>query len=461
MVSHINMEEKMKKVLVTGGAGFIGSAVCRYLVKEKGVSVLNVDKLTYAGNTESLREIADSPLYEFVQADICDGSKISALLSEFQPDVIMHLAAESHVDRSIDGPSAFIETNIVGTYTLLEAAREYWMSLPKTAEEQSLSSDLRPLTSLRSAGSTEPEADLCPPISDLRSPTSGSQKPLASDFRFHHISTDEVYGSLGAEGLFEETTPYDPRSPYSASKAASDHLVMAWHHTYGLPVVITNCSNNYGPYHFPEKLIPLVILNALDQKPLPIYGKGDQIRDWLYVDDHARALVTAVEAGTPGETYNVGGRNERTNLEVVETICDILDELRPLGSQTSEVKGQKSESRDQISEVRSQASEMTSDLCLPTSRRRQGYGGQADLRSPTSEQKLSSYRDLITFVTDRPGHDMRYAIDATKLETELGWKAQEDFDTGIRRTIQWYLDNEWWWQPIREGKYTGERLGKV
>jgi dTDP-glucose 4,6-dehydratase len=349
----------MKKTLVTGGAGFIGSAVCRYLVKEKHISVLNVDKLTYAGNTESLKEIDQSPLYRFAQADICDREKIAELFAAFQPDAVMHLAAESHVDRSIDGPAAFIETNIVGTYTMLDCAREYWNGLSNDRKQA---------------------------------------------FRFHHISTDEVYGSLGAEGFFQETTPYDPRSPYSASKASSDHLVMAWHHTYGLPTVITNCSNNYGPYHFPEKLIPLVILNALDQKPLPIYGKGDNIRDWLYVEDHARALVLAVEKGVPGETYNVGGRNERTNLEVVETICRILDELKP---------------------------------------RRNG-----------------TYKDLITFVKDRPGHDQRYAIDATKLETQLGWRALEDFDSGIRRTVQWYLDNEWWWGPIRSGKYAGERLGK-
>lgn len=375
----------MKKILVTGGAGFIGSAVCRYLVKEKGVHVLNVDKLTYAGNTESLKEIADNPLYQFAQADICDSAAISKLFVDFQPDAVMHLAAESHVDRSIDGPAAFIETNIVGTYTMLACALEYWRTLPS-----------------------------------------------AETFRFHHISTDEVYGSLGAEGLFTEATPYDPRSPYSASKASSDHLVMAWHHTYGLPVVITNCSNNYGPYHFPEKLIPLVILNALDQKPLPIYGKGDQIRDWLFVDDHARALVLAVEKGVPGETYNVGGRNERTNLEVVQTICDILDELRPRGD-TSPCK----------SSVVNCEQSTTHNSQL------------------TAHNVGKSYRDLITFVTDRPGHDMRYAIDATKLETELGWRALENFDSGIRRTVQWYIDNEWWWGPLRAQRYAGERLGKA
>jgi dTDP-glucose 4,6-dehydratase len=361
----------MKKVIVTGGAGFIGSAVCRYLVNEKKIEVLNLDKLTYAGVPESLKEIEASPLYRFEQVDVCDTDAVTAVFNDFKPDAVMHLAAESHVDRSIDGPAAFIETNIVGTYNMLECARQYWLTLPASVEEQKRS------------------AKGC---------------PLSSEFRFHHISTDEVYGSLGAEGLFEETTSYDPRSPYSSSKASSDHLVMAWFHTYGLPVVITNCSNNYGPYHFPEKLIPLVTLNALDGKPLPIYGKGDQIRDWLYVDDHARALVSVVEKGRLGETYNVGGRNERTNLEVVETICSVLDDLRP---------------------------------------RAEG-----------------SYKDLITFVADRPGHDMRYAIDATKLETELGWKAQENFDTGIRRTIQWYLDNEWWWGPLREGRYAGERLGQ-
>jgi len=351
--------------MITGGAGFIGSAVCRYLINEREVEVLNIDKLTYAGVPASLKEIENNARYHFKQVDICDKEIVAQLFADFQPDAVMHLAAESHVDRSIDGPSAFIQTNIVGTYTMLECAREYWNALPAPQKEQ---------------------------------------------FRFHHISTDEVYGSLGKEGLFEETTPYDPRSPYSASKASSDHLVKAWFHTYGLPVVITNCSNNYGPYHFPEKLIPLVILNALDEKPLPIYGKGDQIRDWLYVDDHARALVLVVEKGRLGETYNVGGRNERTNLEVVETICTILDELKPL-------------------------------------------------KNVEAEKPLKSYCELITFVKDRPGHDMRYAIDATKLETELGWKALEDFDSGIRKTIQWYLNNQWWWEPIRSAKYAGERLG--
>jgi dTDP-glucose 4,6-dehydratase len=349
----------MKKVLVTGGAGFIGSAVCRYLVRERRCQVLNVDKLTYAGVPESLTEIASSDLYAFSQRDICDRAGIAALFESFQPDAVMHLAAESHVDRSIDGPATFIETNIVGTYTLLECARAYWGGLDEARK---------------------------------------------AAFRFHHISTDEVYGSLGAEGLFKETTPYDPRSPYSASKASSDHLASAWYHTYGLPVVITNCSNNYGPYHFPEKLIPLVILNALEERPLPVYGKGDHVRDWLYVEDHAKALVLVVERGTVGETYNVGGGNERTNLEVVEAICDLLDELRP-------------------------------------------------------RQAGAKYRDLICFVTDRLGHDQRYAIDATKLETELGWRAEESFETGIRKTVQWYLDNAWWWRPIREGRYAGERLG--
>lgn len=359
----------MKRIVVTGGAGFIGSAVVRQLLRDPSYEVLNIDKLTYAGNTDSLREVASDPRYRFVRADICDRLAVERAFAEFKPDAVMHLAAESHVDRSIDGPSAFVQTNVVGTATLLEVALAYWRTLP--AQNQSA-------------------------------------------FRFLHISTDEVYGSLGPQGLFTEQTPYDPRSPYSASKAASDHLVSAWFHTYGLPVLITNCSNNYGPYHFPEKLIPLVILNALDGKPLPIYGKGDNVRDWLYVEDHAKALCLVMEQGRPGQTYNVGGNNERTNLQVVETICSILDELAPLSS---------------------------------------------DLRSQPTHARLASYRDLITFVPDRPGHDRRYAIDATKLRTELGWQPDETFETGIRRTVRWYLDNDWWWKPIREKKYAGQRLG--
>ncbi len=348
----------MFRLALTGGAGFIGSAVVRYAVGALGWSVLNIDKLTYAGNLSSLRDVESSPNYRFLRADICDYQAIRRSFDEFQPDGIMHLAAESHVDRSIDGPGEFVRANVLGTASMLEAARDYW---------------------------------------------NGLAEPRKSAFRFHHISTDEVYGSLGAEGLFTEKTPYDPRSPYSASKASADCLVKAWGHTYGLPVLVTNCSNNYGPYHFPEKLIPLIILNALDRKPLPVYGKGENIRDWLYVEDHAKALVTVLTKGKPGETYNVGGRNERKNIEVVETICRILDELRPSAS--------------------------------------------------------GSYLDLITFVQDRPGHDLRYAIDATKLETELGWRAEENFESGIRKTVEWYLENDWWWRPIREGKYAGERLG--
>lgn len=347
------------KVFVTGGAGFIGSAVCRHLINDKGYEVINIDKLTYAGNLSSLKEVDSSPLYQFEQVDICNKEAIKTLFEKYQPDWVMHLAAESHVDRSIDGPEAFIKTNIFGTFTMLEAALDYYKNLNETKKRS---------------------------------------------FCFHHISTDEVFGSLGKEGLFTEETAYDPRSPYSSSKASSDHLVSAWYHTFDLPVVMTNCSNNYGPYHFPEKLIPLVILNALDEKPLPIYGKGDQIRDWLFVEDHAKALVKVVENGTLGQSYNIGGRNEKTNLEVVETICTILDDVKPRAN------------------------------------------GQ-------------SYKELITFVTDRPGHDMRYAIDNSKIQKELGWEPDETFDTGIRKTVGWYLDNKDWWLPLR--KVAFERLGKA
>ena len=348
------------KILVTGGAGFIGSAVCRHLIRNTGHAVVNLDKLTYAATLESLDDIKDDPRYRFVQADVCDRATVAALLAEEGIEAIMHLAAESHVDRSIDGPGDFIRTNINGTFEMLEAARGHWLT-------------------------PSPEK--------------------AAAFRFHHISTDEVYGDLPLDGgLFTEETPYEPSSPYSASKAASDHLVMAWHRTYGLPVVISNCSNNYGPYHFPEKLIPLMILNALHGVRLPVYGKGENVRDWLYVEDHARALALVVTEGVPGRTYNVGGRNERSNLEVVHTICDILDRLVPA----------------------------------------------ADGRPR---------RELIDFVTDRPGHDLRYAIDATRIETELGWRAEETFDTGLEKTVRWYLDNEAWWRPIRDRRYKGERLG--
>ncbi len=347
-----------RRVVVTGGAGFIGSALCRRLVRS-GTEVLNLDKLTYAANLHSLNEIKASPQYQFQQVDICDGTRVLAALEAFRPQVIFHLAAESHVDRSINGARPFIDTNIVGTFTLLEAARTYWGSLP--TEE-------------------------------------------ANDFRLLHISTDEVYGSLGPEGLFTETTAYDPSSPYSASKAAADHLVSAWVRTYGLPAIITNCSNNYGPFHFPEKLIPLMILNGLHGRTLPIYGNGQNVRDWLYVDDHVAALDLIAMKGRIGETYNIGGRNERTNLAVVERICDLLDDMQPAGA---------------------------------------------------------PHRSLMTFVQDRPGHDLRYAIDASKLENELGWRAEETFDSGIEKTVRWYLANEWWWRPLRETVYGGERLGLV
>ncbi|WP_296640000.1 dTDP-glucose 4,6-dehydratase [Roseinatronobacter sp.] len=343
------------KLLVTGGAGFIGSAVVRLAVA-RGHSVVNLDALTYAACLDNVATVADNPRYSFEQADIRDRAAMDRILAQHKPDAIMHLAAESHVDRSIDGPGTFIETNITGTYTLLEAARAYWVAQGR--------------------------------------PTS---------FRFHHISTDEVFGSLGSEGQFTEETPYDPRSPYSASKAASDHLVQAWHHTYGLPIVLTNCSNNYGPYHFPEKLIPVIILNALAGKPLPIYGDGSNVRDWLYVEDHADALLLVVQQGAVGRSYNIGGENERSNLDLVRSLCGILDELRP--------------------------------------------------------KPQGSYADQITFVTDRPGHDARYAIDPARISTELGWRPSVTVEEGLRRTVEWYLANEGWWRALQERSGVGERLG--
>ena len=348
-----------KKILVTGGAGFIGSALVRLLIGQGDYHVLNVDALTYAGNLSSLASVAHSNRYRFEHANICDSARMAALIAEFAPDVITHLAAESHVDRSIDGPAAFIQTNLVGTFSLLGATLDYWRTL-------------------------SPEA--------------------RTRFRFHHISTDEVFGALGDDGHFTEATAYDPRSPYSASKAGSDHLVRAWHHTYGLPVVLTNCSNNYGPYHFPEKLIPLMIIKCLEGEALPVYGTGTNIRDWLYVDDHARALQSVFERGAVGESYMIGGRAERTNLAIVQIICDRLDAIRPRGDG-------------------------------------------------------KSYRDQIRYVADRPGHDFRYAIDASKLERELGWAPVESFESGIEKTIRWYLDNEGWWRDILSGAYAGERLG--
>ncbi|KML64926.1 dTDP-glucose 4,6-dehydratase [Pectobacterium peruviense] len=352
----------MKRILITGGAGFIGSALVRYILAETQDSVVVVDKLTYAGNLSSLAPVADSSRFAFEQVDICDRAELDRVFTAYQPALVMHLAAESHVDRSIDGPAAFIETNIVGTYTMLEAARHYWQNLA--------------------------DAD-------------------KNAFRFHHISTDEVFGDLhGTDDLFTETTPYAPSSPYSASKASSDHLVRAWLRTYGFPTVITNCSNNYGPYHFPEKLIPLVILNAVAGKPLPVYGDGAQIRDWLFVEDHARALYKVVTEGEVGETYNIGGHNERKNIEVVQTICALLEEL-----------------------------------------------------APNKPAGVEHYCDLITYVKDRPGHDMRYAIDAGKIERELGWRPEETFETGMKKTVSWYLNNEKWWCSVQDGSYTGERLG--
>jgi len=353
-----------KKILITGGAGFIGSALIRHIIDNTDHGVVNVDKLTYAGNLESLVTVEDSPRYFFEQVDICNAIEIRRILDQYQPDIVMHLAAESHVDRSIDGPGDFIQTNIVGTYVLLEEARFYWSKLDEVKKE---------------------------------------------NFKFHHVSTDEVYGDLeGTDDLFKETTSYAPSSPYSASKASSDHLVRSWQRTFGLPTLITNCSNNYGPYQFPEKLIPLIILNALSGKELPIYGDGKQIRDWLFVDDHARALLHVALNGVTGETYNIGGHNEKQNIEVVKTVCSILDELIP-----SKIAG------------------------------------------------IDSYEQLITYVADRAGHDVRYAIDATKIANELGWAPEETFETGIQKTVQWYLENQIWCDRVKDGSYQGERLGVI
>lgn len=349
-------------IIVTGGSGFIGSAVVRYIIDNTDCTVLNIDALTYAGNPESLALVESNTRYNFAQIDICDKAQLVQAFVDFKPDAVMHLAAESHVDRSIDGPSAFIQTNIVGTFNMLEAARSYWLGLEQEAKER---------------------------------------------FRFHHISTDEVYGDLeGTVDLFTEDTSYEPSSPYSASKASSDHLVRAWGRTYGLPILVTNCSNNYGPYHFPEKLIPHVILNAIHGKPIPVYGNGCQVRDWLFVEDHARALYKVVTEGKVSETYNIGGHNEKKNIEVVEAICDLLEELKP-----AKPKG------------------------------------------------IASYKDLICFVKDRPGHDIRYAIDAAKIERELGWKPEESFESGIKKTVEWYLDNEDWWSRVLSGEYQLNRLG--
>jgi len=356
------------KILVTGGSGFIGSAVIRHIIKNTSDSVVNVDCLTYAGNPESLLSIDSEPRYRFEHVDICDRAELDRVFNIHQPALVMHLAAESHVDRSIDGPAEFIQTNIIGTFNLLETVRNYWSVLPE-------------------------------------------EKRLA--FRFHHISTDEVYGDLvGTDDLFTEETSYDPSSPYSASKASSDHLVRAWNRTFGLPVIVTNCSNNYGPYHFPEKLIPHIILNALSAKPLPIYGDGSQIRDWLHVEDHARALYKVVTEGLVGETYNIGGHNEKKNIEVVEVLCAILDELKPIS------------------------------------------GNPAFVSS-----SVANYNELITFVKDRPGHDLRYAIDASKIDKELGWVPEESFETGIRKTVEWYINNEYWWKRVLSGEYQLERIG--
>jgi dTDP-glucose 4,6-dehydratase len=401
------------KILVTGGSGFIGSNLVRLLVEEKGESVINLDKLTYAGNAESLADLDGNPNYTFEQVDLCDAAALNAVFAKHRPDAVMHLAAESHVDRSIDGPGEFIQTNIIGTFNLLQASLAYWRSLPEAGD-----SELR--------------------ITDYGDELSGisHQESFISNketFRFLHVSTDEVYGSLAVDAPgFSETHAYDPHSPYSASKAASDHLARAWADTYGLPVLVTNCSNNYGPYQFPEKLIPVVILKCLRGEPIPVYGKGENIRDWLYVTDHAEALYAVITKGRVGETYNIGGNNERQNIELVRTLCQLMDELAPADAK---FKSLVSSSSDDVN---------------------------PELEQPRSGSNSNSvgYESLIAFVTDRPGHDMRYAIDPTKIRDELGWEPKEDFASGFRKTVLWYLENQDWWQHILDGSYQLERLGK-
>jgi dTDP-glucose 4,6-dehydratase len=396
----------MSKILVTGGSGFIGSNLVRLLVEEKGESVINLDKLTYAGNAESLADLEGNPNYCFEQVDLCDAAALSAVFAKHQPDAVMHLAAESHVDRSIDGPGEFIQTNIVGTFNLLQASLAYWKGLPDAEDRGQGAGDRGQDTSTL----------------NKQPPTSNSARRVA--FRFLHVSTDEVYGSLAPDAPgFSETTPYDPHSPYSASKAASDHLARAWGDTYGLPVLVTNCSNNYGPYQFPEKLIPVVILKCLRGEPIPVYGKGENIRDWLYVTDHAEALYTVLTQGRVGETYNIGGNNERQNIELVRMLCGLMDEYR----------GQESGGRGQGAET------LIPDSCNLTPDKR--------------------FEELITFVTDRPGHDMRYAIDPTKIRDELGWEPKEDFESGFRKTVLWYLNNREWTDRILSGDYKLDRLG--
>ena len=402
------------KIIVTGGSGFIGSNLVRLLIQEKDQSVINLDKLTYAGNAKSLADLNSNSNYTFEQIDLCDASALRAVFTKHQPDAVMHLAAESHVDRSIDGPGAFIQTNIVGTYNLLQAALKYWRSLPEAEDVrvESLSAAL------------------------LERKTSNSNNMKKSNFRFLHVSTDEVYGSLTPDAPgFSETTPYDPHSPYSASKAASDHLARAWGDTYGLPVLVTNCSNNYGPYQFPEKLIPVVILKCLRGESIPVYGKGVNIRDWLYVNDHAEALYTVLTKGRIGETYNIGGNNELQNIELVRMICQLMDEFQP------RVEG--FESSVASSRQRDNLSELEQSLC----------GSSSNLIAN------KRYEDLITFVSDRPGHDMRYANNPTKIRDELGWQPKEGFDSGFRKTVKWFLENKDWWEQILSGDYKLERLG--